>query len=176
MLSRVSLPFISSLLHWCLCYTFPIFTSCYYFGVCIDTGSKHAFVKIISEQIVRNSSPVFFFSFLDNHLGACISLLMLRLNVKDAYCKTIISIIILSILNFKYFFVLRYKRSNFGLRDLKSNMKETGDIARAYQDYISPTVSTLEGKFKIRYNYNVRHGFQFWTNVDVDFLKIDCTF
>lgn len=119
--------------------------------------------------IVTNSKKFFtslFFSFLENCLGACISLLMRRLNVKDAYCKTIILIILFSILNFKYFFVLRYKRSKLGLFDLNSNMKETGDIAIAYQDYISLTGSILGKKVKIWYNYNVRHDFQFWTNVD----------
>lgn len=74
-------------------------------------GFKACVCKI---YILANSTKFFtsffFFSFLENSLGACISLLMFRLIVKDAHCKMIILIIFLSILNFKNFFVLRYKR------------------------------------------------------------------
>lgn len=83
---------------------------------------------------------------------------MLLLNIKDAYCKMIILIIFLSNIYQIFFFAIQ----TISLRDLNSNMKETGDIARVYQEYIRLTGSILGGGVKIWYNNkNVRHDFQF---------------
>lgn len=43
-------------LHWCLCYTFPLSTSCFQFHW---NRFKECCCKIITSHIVRNSSPVF---------------------------------------------------------------------------------------------------------------------
>lgn len=56
-------------------------------------------------------------------------------------------------------------------------MKETGDIARAYQDYITLTGSILGGNSK--YGKIITLGMIFNSKqmlMGFDFLKIDCTF